>query len=1261
MKLIDRHDIEDWANRYGSKGFLPYVISRLVRSTTPISTSVEFPDGSSTYVGGWDGIVKSQEQTPYVPEGTSLWEFGTQTNVRQKAEDDFSKRSADSLGYNPSDCTLVLVTPRFFADKDAFVQEKLALGIWKDVRVYDSRNIEEWFEIAPVPSRWFSSYLTKYPSDGIITIEEFWEEWSCGPNGELHPTTVTAGREHESRQLLDFLQGAPAIKAIRASSKDEAVAFIIASARQFDKASQGIFEAKALIIDTAANFRSVRINQFGLNLIAKFDDPQVLYAGVAKGHHVLVPLGPDDTFNQDTIILPLIDRDGLIKALESIGLSETTAKNYAKESARNITVLKRLLKFPQNQLEWAKPEYARDIIPAMLVGRWDDRKKGDIELIEKLTGEKYDNYIGKIARWNGHESPPFIKIGDTWRLTSPLDAWTNLAPYITLDDLYGLKQCFIEGYKHGNPVLEPEDISTPFSFLSKEKKFSAWVREGLVQSLVLIGLYGKGIKIPEMDSPQLWVDEVLEELFNEADGEIWVSLNREMPLIAEASPASFFNAVFASLKKEPSPIMEMFREEEGLLTPSSHHTGLLWALEGLAWEPEYFRDATLALSKLAENDPGGNLSNRPINSLTEIFKSWHYQTLASFEERIEVVREIATTAKKTGWVLLLRMLPSQNGIAHPTFKMRWRMFDRSFPDSYTYQEIWDTHTRVVEILISVFDHSENQLSDLLDRIDKLSAKDRELLLEFINSELDNIQQPTYKGWHTLREKLSRHRSHPDSRWALPKSELKKLQLLYDRLEPIEVIPKYKWLFDEHWPAFPEGLLYDNDPLESRHQQQQKIIEGRRIQGLERILDEKGIDSIIALSETVKEPWFLGDTLAKVVKSEETTTAISRLLSSNNHNTLRFAQAFIGRKSINNGLDWGFQLFKELTKKGMDETALSRLLIPMSPSKALWDFLDNTPQKVKTEYWLKVHPNFYHLDNDEKIRGIKELMNHFRFVSAIEECHLIVDNIPSELIVELLEKTATVESKETRRIQGYEVEILFETIEKRGDVDRERLIQLEWLYVSAFASYGNRDSKMLHDELSNSPEFFITILQWAYMPNNEELIKKERKGLSDEVIRNRSLRAYELLGSWKKIPGVNDDGEIDSEYLTNWVAEVRRLAEKADRKEVADNQIGKILAQYPEKSMDWPPDEISEIIESINTNEVKGSFSAATHNKRSFSTRGPFDGGNIERDHADYFRELSKRHKRKHPNISKIFDGLVREYLHEAKRMDEDAERSKLDY
>ncbi len=109
--------------------------------------------------------------------------------------------------------------------------------------------------------------------------------------------------------------------------------------------------------------------------------------------------------------------------------------------------------------------------------------------------------------------------------------------------------------------------------------------------------------------------------------------------------------------------------------------------------------------------------------------------------------------------------------------------------------------------------------------------------------------------------------------------------------------------------------------------------------------------------------------------------------------------------------------------------------------------------------------------------------------------------------------------------------------------REQLVQLEWLYISLLTSIRRSSNpKVLHEELAISPNFYIDVLKWVYMPNNKELSKQEQHGLSDEVIQNRARQAYELLHSWKNIPGVNDLGQVDNEFLGNWVKTVRGLAE-----------------------------------------------------------------------------------------------------------------------
>lgn len=1263
MKLVTRDDIERWAERIDSKGDLPYLISRLVRATTPASTLANFPSGSAAYIGGWDGEVNCKDDTPYLPKGISLFEFGTEGNPKGKADGDYEKRKADPLDYNPKECVFIFITPRFWKKKDKWIKEKKTEGFWKDVMVYDSSNLEQWLDIALATSRWFAGRVKRYPFDGIMTTEEFWEEWATGPNGlMLLPEIVTAGREYEQKQIFTMLQSQASIKGIRASTKNEAIAFIIATAKKFPQEEADRFFSKSLIVDTEGNFRGIRINTTTpLNLIPRFDETQPLYAAVSKGHHVLVPLGADDVFNQETITLPKIDRDGQINSLIQSGLSRNNAEKYSREAGRNITILKKLLRFPPNKVKWLDNENIREIIPALLIGRWNENFIGDIELVEKLAEQNYSDYLVILNKWKNFEESPILQIGETWRLTSPLDLWTNLSPHLTQKDFLNIQECFLLAFKDGNPVIVPKGENDSSHYFNKQKKYSNWSREGITQSLILVGQFGSGLNLPYIPYPQLWVDKIIHNLLINASGELWISVDHELPLIAEASPQSFLKAVSNSLTKEQPEIIDMFKEVGGFLHSTSNHTGLLWALEGLAWVSQYLQEVSLILLKLSRLDPGGNLSNRPINSISEIFKPWHYQTLASYEERMEILKYITEKERLKGWELLIKMLPDHHGIAHPTNKMRWRMFDENTNLTYQYQEIWNTHTYVVELLLNLFDNKENKFSQLIDETVNLSHNDRKKVFDWVDVVYTKIEQIEFTSWATIRKILNRQRSSRNADWTLPESELKRLEDLYIKLQPTDVINKYIWLFNDYWPAFPEGFLHSNNDFEKKHDQQQKKVDDARSEAVIVFVEELGLKKTLELRKQVKESSALGDALARIINNQEEVLSVCECLN-DEREYLKFVHSFVFRNSIIKGFEWIIDLVIILQQKGFNEKAISNIIIPLNQNKQLWDFVASLSVFIQNEYWQNIHPAFYHVNDSEKIFGVEMLMNQKRFYSAIDICSHFAEIMPTNILAELLIKAVTEEASEKPDFKGYEIEQIFDILDKRDDLEKNVLINLEWLYLPLFDSTSTRQNpKNLEEELAKNPDFFIDVLKWVYLPKDNQKLKEERKGISDEVIQNRAKQAFHLLHSWKKIPGMKADNSIDETHLRDWINKVRTLAAEASRLEVAEMQIGQILAQYPENVPEWPQEKIFHIIEEINTDSLKRNYSSSLFNKRGFSSRGPFDGGDIERDNAAYFGKLANDFKNKYPNVAEIFKHLEQGYLADAKRMDDDAERNRLEY
>ena len=1255
MNWVDTLDIKNWANRRDCQETLPQLVRKLIRATSNSIKSIKFPSGDNVLIGGWDGLLEVTQETEYLPSGISVWEFGANKDPKGKADDDYSKRSENPLGFNPSDSTFVFVTPRLWTKSGKWIEEKRKDNIWKEIKVIDAELLEEWLEIAPTVSAWLAiKHLGKYPSEGIQSTEDFWEEWSSGPKIKLNSKLLLSGRKKEVDKLFEFTS-TPSVTAVQGASREESLAFMISCFKN-DPSKEEDFFARSLIVDNPETFRQLSVHNNPLILIPRFDDTGIINRAIVKGHTVIFPIGADSTANwNNKIVLSKLDRDSFVEALVESGITKELAEKYSKESARNITVLRRQLEFVRNLPEWAKAENVREIIPALIVGRWDETFENDKKIISRFANESYDNYSQKLKRWLYTQDSPIIQIGNNWRLTSPLDSWTNASRYLTKKDFEILRTSFLEIMNEINPAFDLK-VGERYmaSIRGKTRQYSGWIREGIVQSLILVSVFGDELKLDLPLNAQLWVDSIIAELLNSENSLLWKSIEDNLPLIAESSPTAFLNAVDKYLATDKSPIAALFDEDPGFITPTSYHTGLLWALENIAWLPEYLSRAALILSRLSAIDPGGKLSNRPINSLKEIFKPWCYQTLSGFEERLEVLKLISQREKEIAWTLLCSLLPHFQKIGHPTHKMRLRIFDENLEKSITYKEIWETHSAVVDLLLSIFDNSEIKLSQLIDESVNLSPNDRDKVLAFIESNLENVTQVDYSAWHTLRKLLSKHRSYPDAEWSLSESELTRYEKLYWALQPSDEIKKSIWMYDDHRPEFPEGFVYKK----VSYDEQQEAINERRKDALKNIYSNFGIEKIKELSFSVKQPHILGNTLAHIITDELEILSLCDFV--NNENCKKdFIRSFIFRKSILEGIDWVFDLYEKLKQQGFNNKSLAQLFITLNQDKKLWDFIDSTNTSIRNNYWLNVLPHFYHISLDEKIIGLNYLIEFKRYFSAIDICSHFVKEIPSTLVIEILEKAATEKANENFRISGYEINLLFKTLDNRDDIERQILIRLEWLYLPILASYGSeRSPKLLHAELSESPEFFIEVLKWAYKPDNDELIESDTKVLSEEEIQNRAKQAYKLLNTWKQIPGVGESGKID---LNKWVNKVRELAGNCGRLDVADMYIGKILAQYPKKDNNWPSDKICTIIENINTDSIKNNFICAVFNQRGTVTKSAFEGGDQERKLAEYFNNFAINYKNKFPIVASVLEKISKSYEQDAKRADERAEKRELEY
>jgi hypothetical protein len=372
------------------------------------------------------------------------------------------------------------------------------------------------------------------------------------------------------------------------------------------------------------------------------------------------------------------------------------------------------------------------------------------------------------------------------------------------------------------------------------------------------------------------------------------------------------------------------------------------------------------------------------------------------------------------------------------------------------------------------------------------------------------------------------------------------------------------------------------------------------------------------------------------------------------------QNFIFRNSILKGFAWVKANYDRISH--LSKIAKSRYFKLIPQSKELWGLIESTNSEIAQGYWQSCFPRFYHLSLEEKIYGIKKLIFVNRLLSAINVSSHLKNELPSDLILEMLEKAGITKSDEKAVLDGYEIEWLFEELDLRNDYNIERLVKLEWLYLPVINSLvSTRKPKLLHNELSFNPDFFIEVIKWIWKPEPEKNIQNEFEGFSEEEIVRRADIAYQLLYTWNKVPGTNEENYLDAIKLNDWVNQVREKCNSIGRLNPAEIQIGIIFAKFPFDKNGWPPETICQVIDSVNSKFLNDGFTSGIINNRGVVTKSFLEGGTQEQELAKTYADLAKKIAIKYPITSSLLLEISKHYVADSKREDERAETDDLEF
>lgn len=1255
IRWVDVQDLSGWADQTDAAFSLPTLIAHLIRATPDPAIKLRFPSNEGVHHPGWDGSTSTETGSVYVPKGDAGWEISSQrSNIARKATEDYRKRTADPVPLDPTNAAFVFVTPRHWPQKDKWVRERQEEGIWREVRVYDANDLVHWIEQTPAVGLWLATRLEKRLA-GIRELDEIWEEWSLATQWPLTEDLVLSDRDQDAAEVLRWLRGEPSVLSLQATTTDEVVAFFHATLSMLPEDLAAAYRARCLVATTTASARALANAPAPLILLLTEPEPGLAQILARRGHFVLQAYDERQVSRGDLRILARPSREGIASALRGAGIAEPRAAALARDSARNLAVLRRLIPSAPGRLpRWAQEAPPHALLAALLAGGWDENVEADRARIAEIADQSYETVIAALVPYVGDLDSPLQKIGPTWCVASPEDAWFLLAPYLTSVDIARFEAAAHAVLGSADPRFEMDPNERWMAAIQGIRQdYSGMLRHGVGQALILLALWGDEIRTVTDGARR--ADAIVNKLLRNADPQRWWSLSRDFRLLAEASPTAFLNAIEDSLDQSDPPIRALFGIDEGGIFEAEHLSDLLWALESLAWSPDLMPRVTHMLARLdaIDNRPR-RYGNRPANSLREIHLLWLPQTYATLDERLQALDLIRKRESNAAWTLMLGVLPQGHDTSSPSSMPRWRDFTVDKIEVVTWGLIGRGAAAITDRLLADVGVNTARWASLLDQFANLAPNPEAGLAALEAAERKIMDQTDReKLWSCLRHVLHHHRQVPDADWAMPGSVLDRLEVIYERFTPPDPLKRTAWLF-EQFVDLPK-------PRTVGWEVQERDVDAARQNAAQALFSEGGVKSILALAHLVNAAAYIGKSLydSKLSDSDLDMLIEATLRTKNDHER-DVALGLISSIFHDRKEPWAAALITKVKYEAWGDTALLTILCALPVQRWTWDRVAEAGAEIEDSYWRKMPVLWMSEDSEDIAFAIRKLISVGRARHALplagrrSKVHL-----PSDLLVEVLREAvrqteSNGDGNEATMFQHYVTEILL-LLDERSDVDQDTMIKLEWSYLPVL-EHSRRPARVLLKALSEQPVLFIDMVKAVFKASEESGVVNDEPE-DPERARAIANQAYRLLRLWNRIPGTRDDGMIDHEVLETWIKEARLLARVAGREEIADSRIGHMLSASPVGADgNWPAEAVREVLDSFDSNPMIEGFSIGKMNRRGVTTRMPRDGGDLERQEAAKYRKWAKAIADEHPHTAKALNTLADSYESDAHRHDEDAER-----
>jgi addiction module HigA family antidote len=1265
---IRANEIEIWSSSINARSRLSVFLRTLVHSTGIGLTKVDFPGNDDSERPGWDGFVMASEGTPWIPEGNSGWEFGCNNDAKTKADKDYQK-NVRALGESEREnITFIFVTPTRWTGKEKWAKEQQAKSQWKDVRVYDSSDLEQWVSQSIAGQTWFASETQLPRSQGTRSLDKCWADWSAVASPPLTGTLFKNSVEN-ARSIIKYKLTKPPEEPIKitADSTEEAIAFL--SELFNDKAEDLInFRDRVVVFNQPGVLPKLAAGASTFIAVAATKEVERELAPYCRSIHSIV-VYPHNTVNiEPHIQLEPLSYEAFHSAFEEMGYQRDQIDRLEAESGRSLTVLyRRLSKVPAVRTPpWATDKnLAPCIVPFLFAGAWSDINKCDQSILSSLANEvSYATLEKQLQEISQYNDSPVWSLGTYRGVVSKIDLLFAVCGTITKSEIERYFQVAKLVLSEDDPSLDLPEKHRPFASLyGKTREISGPLRKGICETLVLLAVYGNGLFQKRLginieDMAENLIQELLDEPLTTRKLE---THDRDLPTYAEVAPDAFLKILEKDLKNHSPAILGLMRPADfGIFGGGCPRTGLLWALENLAWSPSTLMKAALILAKLAEIKIEDNWANKPISSLNAIFRSWMPQTAATIDQRIAVLQRIIHDFPKIGWEVCMEQFSHRQGMGSYSHKPRWRNDGYGFGAPVkTHGEMYAFIARIIDIVLNWKHHDKSTVGDLIGHVHDLSDEHQELVWNIVKNWASTASD-TDKAW--VREKIrvnfmSRRGTERRKKRKSDKIDVA-AKVAYDALQPTDIINKYEWLFRQSWVEESYDELYGE---EVDFRKREERITNMRSDALQAIMKERGIEGILSIAEMGKASLQIGILMSTRVLSANDITNFILKITELGDKFDSWTYKNLVRGSLQSIKD--DQIRTDILNKlrNVHSSEYFIKLLELAPfCTATWLLVKEMEETFQQQYWQSVSPDWWHHSDEELNEIVEQLLLAQRPRAAFSCVHYKLENLRPALLYKLMNVLAgeNNEAHGTYQLQPYDIEQAFEFLDSSDSFSIEEMAGLELAYVDILSrqwgSKENRGIPNLEKYIEKHPEFFAQVVAWLYKRKDGKTDPKEIR-LEDPIqAQHRAERAYKLIEGLQRIPGRNNQDEIDRGQLLEWVSKVRKSCEELGRLDVGDLSLGKLFSEASE-GVDgvWPCEPVRDVLEQIQSEEISRGLTIGLHNARGVHWRG--EGGEQERELAKMYRKWASALEFSHPFVSTtILKDMAKDYERQAEREDTEA-------